>query len=37
MPKLAPDGRSTKISAVYDGDARRQFEAIWSYLQSLPR
>jgi hypothetical protein len=37
MPKLAVDGRTTKIATIYDGDARRQFAAIWQYLQSLPK
>jgi type 1 glutamine amidotransferase/mono/diheme cytochrome c family protein len=36
MPKLAPDGRTTKIKSVYDGDASKQFEAIWQFIQSLP-
>lgn len=35
MPKLAPDGKTSNIKAVYDGDAQRQFSAIWAYLQSL--
>ncbi|MFO0903977.1 MAG: c-type cytochrome [Pirellulales bacterium] len=33
MPKLAPDGKTTKVQHILDGDARRQFEAIWQYLQ----
>lgn len=36
MPKLAPDGQHTPLREVYDGDARRQFEAIWTYLQTVP-
>jgi hypothetical protein len=36
MPKLAADGRKTNVTAVMDGDARRQFDAIWQYLQTLP-
>ena len=35
MPKLAPDGKTTNINTVYDGDAQLQFDAIWHYLQSL--
>ncbi len=34
MPKLAPDGRTTKVTKFFDGDARKQFAAIWEYLQS---
>lgn len=36
MPKLAGDGRTTKINFIYDGDARRQFNAIWEYIRALP-
>jgi hypothetical protein len=36
MPKLAADGRKTKITNILDGDARRQFEAVWHFLQSIP-
>lgn len=35
MPKLAADGRTTKINFIYDGDARRQFEAIWEYIRTF--
>ena len=35
MPKLTPDSRTTGLKDVYDGDARRQFNAIWQYIQSL--
>lgn len=34
MPKLAFEGR-TKAASVLDGDAARQFEAVWHYLLSL--
>jgi hypothetical protein len=34
MPKLAPDGKTTAATTILDGDARRQFEAIWEYLQT---
>ncbi|HLQ44027.1 MAG TPA: hypothetical protein VK137_04800, partial [Planctomycetaceae bacterium] len=36
MPKLAVDGRTTKITHLLDGDARRQFEAVWNFLQTVP-
>jgi len=36
MPKLAVDGRTTKVPNVLDGDARRQFEAAWHFLQAVP-
>lgn len=35
MPRFSLDGKTTQLKKVYDGDARRQFEAIWHYLQSL--
>jgi hypothetical protein len=36
MPKLAVDGRTTKVKDILDGDARRQFEAVWHFLQTVP-
>jgi type 1 glutamine amidotransferase/cytochrome c2 len=36
MPKLSLDGRTTKRKDLLGGDARRQFEAIWQFIQSLP-
>jgi hypothetical protein len=36
MPKLAVDGRTTKVTKFYQGDAAQQFEAIWHYLQTVP-
>ena len=36
MPKLAIDGRTTKVRNIYEGDAVQQFEAIWHFIQSLP-
>ena len=36
MPKLAVDGRTTKVKDILDGDARQQFEAVWHYLQTVP-
>lgn len=35
MPKLAADGRSTGVTDVHQGDARKQFDAIWVYLSTL--
>ena len=35
MPKLAADGRTTQLQRIYNGDAHRQFDAIWCYLQQL--
>jgi mono/diheme cytochrome c family protein len=36
MPIFAPDGKTTQIREVFDGDARRQFDALWQYIQTLP-
>jgi mono/diheme cytochrome c family protein len=36
MPKLSLDGKTTKIRDVLEGDARRQFEAIWEFIQTVP-
>ncbi len=33
MIKLSPDGKTTPIQNVFDGDAHRQFEALWQYMQ----
>lgn len=35
MPKLVVDGKKTKIEAIYKGDARKQFDAIWHYIQAV--
>ncbi|HND54272.1 MAG TPA: c-type cytochrome, partial [Pirellulaceae bacterium] len=35
MPKLAVDGKKTKIADVFGGDAEKQFAAIWAYIKSL--
>ncbi len=32
MPKLAADGKKTKITTILDGDARQQFDAIWHFI-----
>ncbi len=36
MPRFAPDGKTTPIQDVHSGDARRQFDAIWHFIQTLP-
>ena len=36
MIKLATEGK-TSIRDVHDGDAKKQFDAIWTYLRSLER
>ncbi len=36
MPKLSLDGKTTQATSLFDGDAARQFDAIWHYIQSLP-
>jgi cytochrome c2 len=36
MQKIAVDGKTTALRDVEGGDARRQFDAIWHYLQTLP-
>ena len=33
MPKLAADGKTTKVTTILDGDARQQFDAIWHFIQ----
>lgn len=36
MPVFATDGKTTQIRDVFDGDAHRQFDALWHYIQTLP-
>ena len=36
MPKLSADGKTTKLAEVLDGNARRQFDAIWEFIQTVP-
>ena len=36
MTKFTMDGKTTALTDVLDGDARRQFDAIWHYMQTLP-
>ncbi len=35
MIKFAQDGKKTGLTDFYEGDARKQFEAVWHYLQML--
>jgi hypothetical protein len=37
MPRFSPDGRTTPVESVLDGDAQRQFDAIWHYLKTIRR
>ena len=37
MPKLSANGRTTAVTRYYDGDAQRQYDAIWHYLQHYDR
>lgn len=32
MPRLTADGRTTRVTGILDGDARRQFAALWQYI-----
>jgi mono/diheme cytochrome c family protein len=36
MPVFATDGKTTLLRDVFDGDARKQYDALWHYIQSLP-
>jgi mono/diheme cytochrome c family protein len=36
MPIFATDGKTTQIRDVFDGDARKQYDALWHYIQTLP-
>lgn len=35
MPKLSADGKTTTVTHILDGNAPQQFDAIWSYIQTL--
>jgi hypothetical protein len=35
MPKFAADSQSTGVRSVFEGDAQRQYEALWHYIQTL--
>jgi mono/diheme cytochrome c family protein len=34
MPKLSADGKTTAATTILEGDARKQFEAIWEFIQT---
>ena len=36
MPVFAIDGKTTQLREVLDGDAARQFDALWHHIQTLP-
>ncbi len=36
MIRLSEDGLTTQLKGFFDSDARRQFDALWHYIQSLP-
>src|SRR5262249_39669663 len=36
MPAFPTDGKTAQSGAVFEGDARRQFDALWHYIQTLP-
>lgn len=35
MPRFSPDGRTTPVQTMLDGNAHEQFQAIWTYLLSI--
>ncbi len=35
MPRFSPDRKTTAVNNVLDGDARRQFDALWHFLQAI--
>jgi cytochrome c551/c552 len=35
MLKLSADGRTTSAKTILDGDARRQFDALWHFMQTV--
>jgi hypothetical protein len=37
MIRLSQDGLTTKLKNVFDADAKKQFDAVWHYIQSLPQ
>jgi hypothetical protein len=36
MLRFSLDRRHTAATGILDGDARRQFDALWQYIQSVP-
>ncbi len=37
MPKFSQDGKTTPLREVLDGDAFRQYDAVWQHIQTLRR
>jgi hypothetical protein len=37
MPKFAPDGKHTPVRGILEGNAARQYDALWHYIQSRPK
>ena len=37
MPKFADEEGKTPLTQFYDGDARKQFDAVWEYLRTLSK
>ena len=35
MPRFSPDRKTTSVGNVLDGNARKQFDALWHYLQAV--
>ncbi|HSG71899.1 MAG TPA: hypothetical protein VLA12_15895, partial [Planctomycetaceae bacterium] len=35
MPKLSADGKTTGVRRIYNGDAHKQFEALWNLIQQV--
>ena len=35
MPRFSADGHTTPVTTMLDGDAQRQFDAIWHYLHAI--
>jgi mono/diheme cytochrome c family protein len=36
MPKFSQDGKTTPLRNILDGDAFRQYDAVWHFIQTLP-
>ena len=36
MPKFIADLKTTKVTSVFDGDAKKQLQAIWNFIESVP-
>ena len=35
MPRFSPDRKTTSVGNLLDGDARKQFDALWHFLQAV--